>query len=372
MAEVVSAAASAGAVEVYKDVRNAVASIDQVRDYERRLDKNSEKLKDEAKKLYARKVDLLAKKNRDRTKQTTEECNLWIGMVKKLEKDVQALLTEYEEEKKLQFSLARFLHRSDLSKRIVEKCIELQSCWSEGSFFATDFMVERSTRPIIKAKAPKIEDKSILYDVFVEILNFLSTKDVRRIGLWGKVGVGKTAIMQNLTENEKVSKLFDIVFFVTLSDEGDKNKLQEKIQCQIAQELEVNLEGFTETKKIASIISEKLESTRYLLLLDDVWGAFDLDDVGIYDKEDSKVVIASRHRGICREMCVDHIINVPRLSDDDAWNLFEERLGRKLNSDFKPLALQVIKECDNLPLLIDKVARAFRRKDEILLWEAGK
>uniref|UniRef100_A0A2C9V5F6 NB-ARC domain-containing protein n=2 Tax=Manihot esculenta TaxID=3983 RepID=A0A2C9V5F6_MANES len=371
--EVLAAAASAGAVETYKDVRNAVDSLDELRDYEKNLDKNYEKLKDEAKKLYARRSDLLVKINRDRTKQTTEECNVWMGKVKKLEKDVLALESEYEEEKRYQFKLLRLLPRSNLSKCMVEKRIDIQSCWSEGSNFVTDFLVERSAKPIKKLKAPKIKDMPSLYVIFEDILQCLKDSCVTRIGLWGRVGVGKTTIMQNLNDSEEISKLFDIVFYVNLADEGNEEKLQERVQHQIAQKLQLNsLQDRTDTKTIASRVSEKLESMRFLLLLDDVWGPFDLDDCGISENgRDSKIVIASRHRGHCREMGVDHLIRVSRLSNDEAWNLFQERLGRTLNSEFKALGLQVIEECDNLPLLIDKVARAFRRKDNILLWEAG-
>ncbi|KAF2320168.1 hypothetical protein GH714_024873 [Hevea brasiliensis] len=201
----VAAAASAGAsavvVEAYKDVRNAADSIDQMRYYEKSLDKNYEKLQDVIKKLYARK---------------------------------------------------------------------------EGSNFGTDFLVERSAKPIIKAKAPKIEDKPSLSMVFEEILECLKDKRVTRIGLWGQVGAGKTTIMQNLRESEEISELFDIVFYVTLADEGNEERLQERVQHQIAEELQLDLlQGSTDA---ASKISKRLESMRFLLLLDDVWGTFDLDD----------------------------------------------------------------------------------------------
>ncbi|KAF2320125.1 hypothetical protein GH714_024026 [Hevea brasiliensis] len=369
MAEIVAAAASAVVVEAYKDARNAADSIDEMRYYEKSLDKNYEKLQDAIKKVYARKGDLLVKINRDRTKQATEECNVWMGSVKKLEKEVLALKAEYEEEKSHKFKSVRLCPRSNLSKRMVEKLFEVQSCWSEGSNFGTDFLVERSAKPIIKAKAPKIEDKPSLSMVFEEILERLKDKRVTRIGLWGQVGAGKTTIMQNLRESEEISELFDIVFYVTLADEGNEERLQERVQHQIAEELQLDLlQGSTDA---ASKISKRLESMRFLLLLD-VWGTFDLDDCGIYENEkDSKIVIASRHCGNCREMCVDHLIRVPRLSNDEALNLFQERLGRKLYSEFESLACQVIEQCDNLPLLIDKVARAFRRKDDILLWESG-
>ncbi|XP_058006609.1 probable disease resistance protein At5g63020 [Hevea brasiliensis] len=197
------------------------------------------------------------------------------------------------------------------------------------------------------------------------------------------VGVGKSAILQNLNNNEQIAKMFDIVIFVALTDEGNEEELQhakiklkcakQKLQCEIAQRLKLNVEGLTDTKRIASRIFEELECKRYLLLLDGVWESFNLDDIGIYENEkDSKVVLASRYRDVCMGMCADDIVRVESLSEVDARKLFLEKLGRHINlSDFDPVIPLVIRECANLPLVIDIVAKTFRKKDRISLWWAG-
>ncbi|KAF2293959.1 hypothetical protein GH714_005947 [Hevea brasiliensis] len=120
------------------------------------------------------------------------------------------------------------------------------------------------------------------------------------------------------------------------SYEGNEEELQhakiklkcakQKLQCEIAQRLKLNVEGLTDTKRIAQ---EFLRS----------WSVR---------------------------------VRVESLSEVDARKLFLEKLGRHINlSDFDPVIPLVIRECANLPLVIDIVAKTFRKKDRISLWWAG-
>ncbi|KAF8376952.1 hypothetical protein HHK36_030323 [Tetracentron sinense] len=71
-------------------------------------------------------------------------------------------------------------------------------------------------------------------------------------------------------------------------------------------------------------------------------------------------------------MDTDKLINLKKLSEADAWKLFKEKVGINVNHPkIEPLAQLVVRECAGLPLLIDKVARTFRKKDDIHLWREG-
>ncbi|KAL6329110.1 hypothetical protein AAG906_007656 [Vitis piasezkii] len=61
-------------------------------------------------------------------------------------------------------------------------------------------------------------------------------------------------------------------------------------------------------------------------------------------------------------MNVDEAINVKPLSDDEALNMFEEKVGECISNFPKvtQVAQVVVKECGGLPLLIDKLAKAFK------------
>jgi len=353
----------AGAVvgEVYRDGRNYFNSRIN---YAKNLENNHIRLKEVAKNLSAKMKDMENAANRDRTKELSEECKCWIDRVKESEEEVQVLETDYEKIKNqnrnlLSKSFSR--NRAKVSKRMEKKLTELLELYSEGTIRLDEKPPER----VIRIGAPKIEGKSSLHLAVKEILGHLRTPDIKRVGLWGIMGVGKTAIMQNMNNNADVAKMFDIVIWLTVS----KYLGIEKLQRAITQRLKFNVEDITEPDEIAQRIRTELECKKYLLLLDEVYEVFDLHKIGIScNQNDSKVVLATRYFHICDGMETDAEVQVQRLSEDDAYKMFLEKLGRNVNlSGFEPIARKVACECSCLPFLIEKIASAFKRYKEIYI-----
>jgi len=365
-------AALAGAVagEVYKDGRSAVSYISGKIGYVKDLEDNYKRLKEAVEKLSARRNDMENAAKRDKTKQLTEECKCWIDRVKEYEKEVQILETVYEKKYKNRNGKFWYLlfspKRVKLSKQMANKCTELHGLLLEGILR----LVEKPPKRVITMHAPKIEDKSSLHLAVKEILGHLRAPNVRRVGLWGIVGVGKTAIMQNVNNNEDIAKMFDIVIWLTVSKDWSIKKLQ----SAITQRLKLNVEDIIEPDEIAQRIYTELECKKYLLLLDEVWQDFDLRKIGIScNQNDSKVVLATRYFHVCDGMETDEEVQVQRLSENDAYKMFLEKLGRNVNlSGIEPIARKVASECSCLPLLIEKIATTFRRnKENYELWSEG-
>ncbi|GMY04904.1 probable disease resistance protein At4g27220 [Fagus crenata] len=162
--------------------------------------------------------------------------------------------------------------------------------------------------------AAKIEDKLSLYKVVEEILGLLKDRDVKRIGLWGSGGIGKTTIMRNLNNHEDIAKMFDIVIWITIS----KDRSEEKLQHAITDWLKMNME---------------------------VWNILDLPKLGIQDNQkDSKVVLVTRFPKICCDMKTE-LINMKQMFGADAWKMFTEKVGQNVNLPFiEPIAKLVVRE----------------------------
>jgi disease resistance protein RPS2 len=363
----------AGAVagEVYNDGRRVVSYISDKFGYANDLEDNYKRLKEAAEKLSARRKDMENAAKRDKTKQLTEECKCWIDRVKESEKEVQILETSYQEfenrDENFWNSFRSTPKRAKLSEQMTKKCTELHRLLSEGKLT----LVEKPPERVITMYAPKIKDNSSPHLAVKEILGHLRARKVRRVGLLGTVGVGKTAIMQNVNNNADVAKMFNIVIWLTVS----KDWSIEKLQRAITQRLKLNVEDITKPDEIAERIRTELECKKYLLLLDEVGKAFDLGDIGIScNQNDSKLVLATRYFHICNDMMTDAEVQVQRLSEKDAYEMFWEKVGQNvsLSGTIEPKSRQVVKECSGLPLLIEKIAPAFKRYEVNLdLWEEG-
>lgn len=195
----------------------------------------------------------------------------------------------------------------------------------------------------------------------------------------GTGGVGKTTLVKNLNNellkikvsNSKLS--FGVVIWVTVPKPPiDIRKVQE----QIARRLNLKVDNEGNLITIACEIYERLKQEKcFLLILDDVWEAIDLDDVGVPQPEDpsrSKIIVTSRFLDVCRQMNTraDTEVNVSTLEEDESWRLFVKNAGDVANLEgIQPLAKEIARECGGLPLAITVIGTSMRGKTRVELWK---
>ncbi|KAM3379731.1 disease resistance protein [Capsicum galapagoense] len=210
-----------------------------------------------------------------------------------------------------------------------------------------------------------------------EILRLLEDDKVYTIGVCGVGGVEKTTLVKNL-KNEllkldaSMSKLsFGVVIWVTVP--GPPIDIR-KIQAQIASRLSLQVDNEERLDSIAGKIYRRLkEEKSFLLILDDVWEAIDLDDVGVPLPEGparSKVIITSRFSDVCRQMRTNIEMRVTALKEDESWQLFVKNAGDVTNLKYiQPWAKEIARECGGLPLAIAVMGLSMRGKTRVDLWE---
>ena len=112
-----------------------------------------------------------------------------------------------------------------------------------------------------------------------------------------------------------------------------------------------------------------------MILLDDVWERLDLQRVGVPSptaQNKSKVILTTRSLNVCRCMEAQKSIKVECLTEEEAINLFKEKVGETtLNShpDIPQLAEIAAKECKGLPLALATIGRAMAGKNTPQEWE---
>ncbi|KAJ4721580.1 Disease resistance protein family [Melia azedarach] len=138
---------------------------------------------------------------------------------------------------------------------------------------------------------------------------------------------------------------------------------------------------FNESWKFKSLedraqeIFKTLNRKKFVLLLDDIWERVDLITVGLpppTPENVSKVVFSTREVEVCGSMEAQKSFKVECLRYEDAWRLFEEKVGKETLDSYPnipELAETVAKECGGLPLALIVVGRAMACKKTPQEWE---
>ncbi|GLT51455.1 hypothetical protein SLA2020_248640 [Shorea laevis] len=270
---------------------------------------------------------------------------------------------------------------TNIEGKIVE---ELKQTLEEGKEFTNvSLVIDDHSKKGVPMPAAKCIARD---EVQEQILQLLRGDKVKRIAVCGMGGVGKTTIMKqvhnqllDLKESTikkviwvKVSRDFDIV----LQQKRQFDIL--RFQKSIAENLGLKLEKEDENAiKLAGLISQRLQQDSCVLILDDVWEPFSLEDVGILDPKGNdacKMVLTTRSQEVAGKMQCKEIYVKP-LPNDEALALFLDKVGSEVESyhryksDIEPFLNQILKKCNGLPLAIGVVAKTMRGKFDRYLWE---
>ncbi|KAF3434022.1 hypothetical protein FNV43_RR25125 [Rhamnella rubrinervis] len=197
-----------------------------------------------------------------------------------------------------------------------------------------------------------------------EIMEAFRNPNVKIIGVSGMGGVGKTMLAKQVSRQAmEEEKLFNKVIMTTVSQTQDLKKIQQEIAEQLGLKLEEESINVRAERLRRRIVREK----NFLLILDDVWEKLELHEVGISlgnDQNDCKILLTSRSQDvICNDMGADKNFLIGYLYDEEAKHLFNKIVGDSVkNTDIKPLATEIVRECGGLPLAIVTVANALKNK----------
>ncbi|XP_057948384.1 probable disease resistance protein At1g12290 isoform X2 [Malania oleifera] len=194
------------------------------------------------------------------------------------------------------------------------------------------------------------------------------------IGIYGMGGAGKTALAMHIhNELLKNPRSYGHVYWITVSQQSCIYELQGDIAKVLR--LENLPSGEKERQKRAATLSRALVNRKEtVLILDDMWEHFTPKNVGIPIGPDGpKLILTTRSLSVCRQMGSQEIIKVEPLSNDEAWELFMEKLELhgELSPDVKVVAMSMAEECRGLSLGIITMARSMRGVDDIREWRTA-
>ncbi|KAM7477959.1 hypothetical protein LguiA_026172 [Lonicera macranthoides] len=226
-----------------------------------------------------------------------------------------------------------------------------------------DILVGKEPDRVVEMNgAPDIKKFPTLSVPLKKILGLLAKRKIKGIKIHGMMGTGKTIIMQNLNNHEKIAAMFDLVIRVNVSMEKNKRNFSlAQMQQSIVQRLNLDVEGANDDK-----VAERKRR--------ELWDRsedFELNQNGIALNygNGSKLVLTTR-MGHVYDSIVDQVVRIGRLSNDEARDMFKKILGQS-KCNFGPVMPGVVKCCDNLPFVKKMVAYAFENKETEESWVQG-
>ncbi|RCV34511.1 hypothetical protein SETIT_7G165000v2 [Setaria italica] len=230
-----------------------------------------------------------------------------------------------------------------LGKHIVEMLEDLAGLIEEGNQFKT-FASKRL--PDFVEERPRTQTFGI-EPMLRDLWKSFESTDVSIIGVCGPGGVGKTTLL-NTFNNELKLRGRDYQLWTAGLPWND-----------------------TEAEEIrARFLMKALRRKKFVILLDDIWNDFQLEDVGIPtpDSEStSKLILTSCSVDVCYQMDAKSLIKIEYLEKEAAWELFRSNLSTQAitaidsprpNNVVKEHADAIVQSCGGLPLAIKVIGRA--------------
>ncbi|KAG5588947.1 hypothetical protein H5410_039461 [Solanum commersonii] len=348
-----------------------------------RFSSKVENLREEMEKITKFRDDIKGKVERAEGEGYKPKPNVlkWIEDVHELENEWETKQESIAMAKKLAYKCCpKCSLRSEVSTQAQNIRDQLCRLIETGENFGSNLVVENYRMKKVEfIMGPSIEGQSIAKRNLNKILRLLEDDKVCIIGVWGTGGVGKTTLVKNL--NNELLKIdvsnFKLSFGVVIWVSVPKPPIDiRKVQAQISSRLNLKVDNEGSVISIASKIYQRLKQEKsFLLILDDVWEAIDLDHIGVPQPEDSarrKIIVTSRFLDVCRQMNTraDTELNVSTLEEDESWQLFVKNAGDVANLEhIQPLAKEIARECGGLPLAITVIGTSMRGMTRVELWE---
>ncbi|OWM82903.1 probable disease resistance protein At1g15890 isoform X1 [Punica granatum] len=202
-----------------------------------------------------------------------------------------------------------------------------------------------------------------LDSTFKEVWHWVSDERLRRIGLYGMGGVGKTTLLKKIhNEFLGIEHDYNVVAWIVVSRPTNPKKIQEAI-CE---KLHLPKSEWDQTSELdrARKILIIMKRKSFLLFLDDLWEDIDLLNLGIPShnhQHKSKIIFTTRSEEVCGLMQADRTKKVECLPQHKALELFREKVGEETwaaHVEIPKLAVSLVEECEYLPLALITVGAA--------------
>ncbi|KAJ1273959.1 hypothetical protein BS78_05G026000 [Paspalum vaginatum] len=238
--------------------------------------------------------------------------------------------------------------------------------------------VDMPTLPVINEAAVlgRGQDKN---KIITKLLKANVQQELEVVSIIGLGGAGKTTLAKLVFNDCKIiKKHFEVRLWVHVSQEFNMEKLVEKLFEAVTKDKSDHYSLHYMSEKI----SKELTGKNFLLVLDDVWIEDRSQHVQLQEefmvhlksgKSRSKILVTTRNRRVAEVMESTELYDLPFLSLDDSWQLFNRSFGpglKELGYEYQQIGKDIVGKCGGVPLAIKVLAGTLRDKKLVGEWEA--
>ncbi|CAL9238284.1 unnamed protein product, partial [Arabidopsis halleri] len=251
-----------------------------------------------------------------------------------------------------------------ISKVILDmKSFKLQEMSADGSW--SSHLLQERERDMRQEFARDYERDFVGLEANVKKLvgYLVEEDDIQIVSVTGMGGLGKTTLARQVFNHEDVKDHFDGLAWVCVSQDFTRKAVWQAIFRDLRpNEEEKNILEMTEPKLLDKL-SGLLETSRSLVVIDDIWKQEDWDLIKpiFPPKKGWTVLLTSRDESIAVRGDTAYInFKADYLSIADSWTLFQRiAFPKKDTTEFKvdveemeEMGKQMIKHCGGLPLAV--------------------
>ncbi|CAH8278064.1 unnamed protein product [Arabidopsis lyrata] len=240
-----------------------------------------------------------------------------------------------------------------------------------------EYIVNDLLGTVILTPSKDFEDTVGIEDHIAKISLILDlkfeSKEVRRVGIWGPSGIGKTTIARALYSQH--SHVFDVCVFLDIhfvskstknyrkgnpDDYNMKLCLQKSFLSKILDQKDIEVEHL-------GVIEERLKHQKVLIVLDDLDDQMVLDTLVGKDEWfgcGSRIIVITKDKRLLEAHGINHIYEVGFPSEKQALEMFcHSAFGQKSPDDgFVELATEVAARAGGLPLGLKILGKVMKNR----------
>ena len=342
--------------------KTILAPISEFYKYHRSVDENVKNLKRKRDYLECKKSDIELKMRAELLprKKPKSEVEFWLQNVETINVEIQNIEQEAER--------GNYFSRMHVGKIACQKIKEVTELIDQSCGFGESLVIDPPVSYGDELPTGALVGESTAEITMEKIWKHLLDEDCGMIGVYGMGGVGKTTIMKKINNRLlKEKDKFNHVIWVTVSKAFDVIKLQN----DIASMLHPNpLKSEDETTRAGKLYAALKEMKKCVLILDDLWNAFPLENIGIPEptsENGCKLVLTTREAKVCDGMNCK-TIKVELLSKKESHDLFLKTVGCDVSNIPEDVVEGIVKQCARLPLAIITIAGSLKNVVDVFEW----